>query len=201
MAASQHNSKKHILHNQANDPWATTSRNKPGSNNKAKHTANNRGLYSLFGVQLWGSPWCEESPVSSSSSPPFSMLKVDIPSPTVSGRRQDKAVVLPLTGKNHWNLPKSFSFQSKHILMCLFVSCFFFNYYYLFWVALQSCSAFTLWRRLRATRLTQVLLGNNYVLLSCSTQLVHTVRGGAAVLTSVRHLEDLWISRVGVHRL
>lgn len=135
------------------------------------------------------------------SSPPFSMLKVDIPSPTVSGRRQDKAVVLPLTGKNHWNLPKSFSFQSKHILMCLFVSCFFFNYYYLFWVALQSCSAFTLWRRLRATRLTQVLLGNNYVLLSCSTQLVHTVRGGAAVLTSVRHLEDLWISRVGVHRL
>lgn len=131
MAASQHNSKKHILHNQANDPWATTSRNKPGSNNKAKHTAscqhtaNNRGLYSLFGVQLWGSPWCEESPVSSSSSPPFSMLKVDIPSPTVSGRRQDKAVVLPLTGNNHWNLPKSFSFQSKHILMCLFVSCVF----------------------------------------------------------------------------
>lgn len=59
------------------------------------------------------------------SSPPFSMLKVDIPSPTVSGRRRDKAVVLPLTGNNHWNLPKSFSFQSKHILMCLFVSCFF----------------------------------------------------------------------------
>lgn len=106
----------------------------------------------------------------------------------------------------HWLATITGIFQSPlvsraSIFWCVCFLFFYYYYYYLFWVALQSCSAFTLWRRLRATRLTQVLLGNNYVLLSCSTQLVHTVRGGAAVLTSVRHLEDLWISRVGVHRL